>query len=239
MRLNKYIAHSGVASRRHSDELIIAGRVAVNGETVNTPGTRVQPNTDHVTVDNQTIEPTIEQYYFVLNKPVGYITTVTDPFNRKTVMSLLQEIPHRVFPVGRLDCDSEGILLFTNDGDLSYEMIHPRFGVEKEYRVLLQGHPDRDVIQNLRDGIPLDNRMTGPCQVQIHAQDKDTTWLTIILHEGRNRQIRHMCKYIGYSVMRLIRVRFGPIILGHLSPGQWRALSDTEVLDLKDQLIKA
>ena len=171
MRLNKYIAHSGVASRRHSDDLIIAGRVAVNGETVNTPGTRVQPNTDHVTVDNQTIEPATEQYYFVLNKPVGYITTVTDPFNRKTVMSLLQEIPHRVFPVGRLDCDSEGILLFTNDGDLSYEMIHPRFGVEKEYRVLLQGHPDRDVIQKLRDGIPLDNRMTGPCQVQIHSQD--------------------------------------------------------------------
>ena len=98
----------------------------------------------------QTIEPTIEQYYFVLNKPVGYITTVTDPFNRKTVMSLLQEIPHRVFPVGRLDCDSEGILLFTNDGDLSYEMIHPRFGVEKEYRVLLQGHPDRDVIQKFK-----------------------------------------------------------------------------------------
>lgn len=238
MRLNKYIAHSGIASRRHSEDLIVAGRVAVNGEIVESLSVKVQPDIDHITLDGHPIKPTEERYYYLLNKPTGYITTVTDPYNRETVMSLIHKIPHRVFPVGRLDRDSEGILLFTNDGELSFELMHPSFGVDKEYHVLVQGRPSQEIIQRLRDGLPIGGRMTAPCLAEIRSHEKNTTWLTMTLHEGRKRQIRHMCGFVGYPVIRLIRVRFGPFLLDNLSKGEWRPLHNTEILKLKKQLLK-
>ena len=238
MRLNKYIAHSGVTSRRHSEELILAGRIAVNGKIADSLSTKVQPDFDHITLDGETIRPTEVKSYYMLNKPTGYITTVSDPFDRETVMALIKSIPQRVYPVGRLDKDSEGILIFTDDGELSYEMIHPRFGVDKEYRVLVQGRPNQETIQKLSNGVPQGNRVTAPCRVEIHSHEAKNTWMTFTLHEGRKRQIRRMCGFVGYPVIRLIRIRFGPIHLNNLAPGHWRPLQDTELTVLRQHINK-
>lgn len=231
------MAQAGVASRRHSDSMIIAGRVKLNGQTVVSPATQVQPDSDEVTLDDKPLTMSASRKWYLLNKPAGYLTTLNDPFRRPTVVSLIEEIPERVFPVGRLDRDTEGLLLFTNDGSLSYKLTHPRFGFEKEYHVYVKGVPEEGVLGKLRDGITIDGRKTAATKVMILNCDEIGARLSMVLHEGRKRQIRRMCDYVGHPVLRLVRVRLGSLEDKHLPAGKWRALTNGEIsrLEKEDQ----
>ena len=233
MRLNKYLAQAGVASRRHSESMIVSGRVKLNGETVVTLATQVQPDSDVVTVDDKPLKTSSTQRCYLLNKPSGYLTTLYDPFNRPTVASLIQGIPERVFPIGRLDRDTEGLLLFTNDGSLSYKLTHPRFGFEKEYHVQVKGVPREGVLRRLREGVSIEGRTTATARVEVLRSTKTGAWLSMVLHEGRKRQIRRMCDRVGHPVLRLVRVRLGGLADQDLPAGKWRALTHGEIKDLE------
>ena len=233
MRLNRYMARAGVASRRHSESMIVAGRVKLNGEKVVSLATRVQPESDVVTVDDRPLKASETRRCYLLNKPAGYLTTLRDPFNRPTVASLIRDIPERVFPVGRLDCDTEGLLLLTNDGSLGYRLMHPRFGFEKEYHVLVKGLPGEGTLRRLREGIEIDGRTTASAGVAVLRRTKHCTWLSIVLHEGRKRQVRRMCDRVGHPVKRLIRVRLGGLADQDLPAGKWRVLTPGEIEDLE------
>ncbi|MXY97868.1 MAG: rRNA pseudouridine synthase [Gemmatimonadetes bacterium] len=233
MRLNRYMAQAGVASRRHSEAMIVAGRVKLNGEKVVSLATRVHPDSDVVTVDDRTLEVSAARKCYLLNKPAGYLTTLSDPFGRPTVASLIGDIPERVFPVGRLDRDSEGLLLLTNDGALSHRLMHPRFRFEKEYHVLVKGVPREDTLQRLREGVMLDGRTTAKAGVESIRRTKNGNWLSIVLHEGRKRQIRRMCDMVGHPVTRLIRVRLGGLADDGLPAGKWRTLTHGEIEELE------
>ncbi len=213
--------------------MIAAGRVKLNGEKVVSLATQVHPDSDVVTVDDRTLEVTADRKCYLLNKPAGYLTTLSDPFGRPTVASLIRDIPERVFPVGRLDRDSEGLLLLTNDGALGNKLMHPRFRCEKEYHVLVKGVPREDSLQRLREGVVLDGRTTAKAAVESIRRTESDTWLSIVLHEGRKRQIRRMCDMVGHPVMRLIRVRLGGLAGGGLSAGKWRALTHGEIEELE------
>jgi 23S rRNA pseudouridine2605 synthase len=227
-RLQRYLARSGVASRRASEQLIAAGRVRVNGEPVTTLGTSIDTEQDRVEVDSRPVRPASTRAYVALYKPVGVVSTANDPGGRPTVVDLVQH-PGRLYPVGRLDYDSEGLLLLTDDGDLAMRLTHPRYGVEKEYRALVRGRVDQSVLDRLAHGIVLDRRPTAPARFEIAEPTSEGTWLRIVLHEGRNRQIRRMAQVVGLDVARLVRVRVGAVRLGTLRPGEWRALSEREV----------
>lgn len=227
------MAQAGVASRRHSEAMIEAGRVKLNGETVVSLATRVHPESDVVTVDDRTLDVSADRKCYLLNKPAGYLTTLSDPFGRPTVASLIRDIPERVFPVGRLDRDSEGLLLLTNDGALGHRLMHPRFSFEKEYHVLVKGVPREDTLQRLREGVVLDGRTTAKAVVESIRRTESGAWLSIVLHEGRKRQIRRMCDMVGHPVMRLIRVRLGGLDDGGLPAGKWRALTHGEIEELE------
>jgi 23S rRNA pseudouridine2605 synthase len=226
-RLQKVLAQRGIGSRRACEELIAAGRVLVNGE-VAALGRRVEPVTDRVTVDGVpvSIEPGL--VYYLLNKPAGVVSTAWDTHGRPAVTGLVPADP-RVHPVGRLDADSEGLLLLTNDGDLTYRLTHPRFGVEKEYLVVVDGTPRPGAVRCLRDGVDLEDGRTAPARVAMVGP----SGLRITLHEGRNRQVRRMCAAVGHPVRRLVRTRIGPLRLTALAPGEWRELSPTEVRALE------
>jgi len=233
-RLQKVLAQAGVASRRACEELIRQGRVQVNGQVVTELGTKADPNLDEISVDGAPISGPAEKVYLILNKPPGYISTVHDPRGRPTVLDL---IPHqgRLYPVGRLDAESEGLLLLTNDGELTHRLTHPRYEQEKEYRALVKGHPRDAVLSQLRRGVDLEEGRTAPAEVS-RASRKErletppgTTWLRIVIHEGRKRQIRRMCAAVRHPVQRLIRVRMGPLRLGTLKPGQWRPVTKREL----------
>lgn len=213
--------------------MIVAGRVKLNGETVVSLATQVRPDSDVVTVDDRTLEVSAVRKCYLLNKPAGYLTTLSDPFGRPTVASLIRYIPERVFPVGRLDRDSEGLLLLTNDGALSHRLMHPRFRFEKEYHVLVKGVPNEGALRRLREGVVLDGRTTAKAGVESIRHAESGTWLSIVLHEGRKRQIRRMCDQVGHPVMRLIRVRLGGLAGGDLPAGKWRALSHGEIEELE------
>lgn len=213
--------------------MIAAGRVKLNGETVVSLATQVHPDSDVVTVDDRTLEVTADRKCYLLNKPAGYLTTLSDPFGRPTVASLIRDIPERVFPVGRLDRDSEGLLLLTNDGALGNKLMHPRFRCEKEYHVLVKGVPREDSLQRLREGVVLDGRTTAKAAVESIRRTESDTWLSIVLHEGRKRQIRRMCDMVGHPVMRLIRVRLGGLADRGLSAGKWRTLTHGEIEELE------
>ncbi len=232
-RLQKVLARAGVASRRRAEELIRAGRVTVNGRVVTELGARVDPERDVVRVDGRPVrrEPPT---YILLHKPVGVVSTTRDPQGRRTVLDLLPDLGVRLYPVGRLDYDSSGLLLLTNDGELAHRLTHPRFGVEKVYRVRVQGHPSEDDLERLRRGVRLAEGPTAPARVRVLRRDADGTWLEVALREGRNRQVRRMLAALGYGVRALVRVREGPLALRGLQPGQWRHLSDQEVRRLKD-----
>lgn len=230
-RLQRYLARAGVASRRASEEIILQGRVTVNGVRVTTLGTRVGPG-DVVAVDGRPVAIQEKLVYYAVKKPRGYVTTAADPWGRPTVMSLIS-VPERVYPVGRLDVDSEGLLLLTNDGQLAYHLIHPRYGVEKEYLVLVEGAPSEGALEKLRRGVVLDGRKTAPAKVDRGKMEGKETWLTVTIHEGRKRQIRRMLEAVGHKVIRLTRVRFGPVRLGDLAPGEFRQLAPGEVQALK------
>jgi 23S rRNA pseudouridine2605 synthase len=231
-RLQKVLANAGVESRRAAEALILSGRVAVNGAPVTTLGTKVDPERDVVAVDGRPIPRRVRRAYLLLNKPAGYITTLRDPFGRPTVMEFVPDSP-RVYPVGRLDADSEGLILLTNDGDFANTVAHPRHLLEKEYHVAVPGRVTESGLRALRSGVEIDGRMTAPAQVSMLRFDGRTTWLSIAIHEGRNRQIRKMLQSLGYRVERLVRVRIGPIRLGSIPQGSYRHLTTSEIRQLK------
>lgn len=226
-RLHKYLSRAGVASRRKCEELIAAGRVRVNGETVSLPGSKVDPDRDRVEVDGQPVKLPKDHAYWLLNKPAGYVSTVHDPQGRPTVLDLVKQT-RRLYPVGRLDQDSEGLLLLTDDGELTQRLTHPSFEHEKEYQVLVEGRPDERVLQRLRAGVALEDGLSHAADVTVLRSDQAGTWLRVVMHEGRKRQLRRMFDAVGHPVRRLIRVRMGPLTLGHLPPGQSRPLTAQE-----------
>jgi 23S rRNA pseudouridine2605 synthase len=231
-RLQKYLARCGVASRRASEQIIAGGRVRVNGQVAAELGTSVDPSEDRVEVDGRVIMPPVAHAYVLLNKPIGVVSTANDPKGRRTVLDLVQT-DARLFPVGRLDYDSEGLILLTDDGDLALRLTHPRHTVEKEYAALFTGEVTDAALAQLRDGVPLDRRATIPARVERGNSGPDGTWVHITIREGRNRQIRRMAEHVGLGVNRLIRVRIGPLRLGTLPPGSWRTLSAAEVAALQ------
>ena len=237
MRVQKLISMAGIASRRSAERLILEGRVSVNGEVVRTLGGKVDPSTDEVRVDGRRLRHDRRQRYILLNKPRGYVTTRKDPQGRRTVMDLLVGVRDYVYPVGRLDYDSEGLLLLTSDGDLAARLTHPRHDVERVYEVIVMGVPEEGALDQLRRGVSLDGERTRPAQVRRGAAvtkgRQQLTRLTITLKEGRNRQVRRMCASIGHPVRKLTRLRMGPIRLGDLRPGHWRDLSANEIDKLR------
>ena len=237
VRLQKLLSMAGVASRRAAETLILDGRVEVNGEVVTTLGSKADPARDEVRVDGRRLKFDTQPRYILLNKPRGYVTTRSDPEGRRTVMDLLRGVREYVYPVGRLDYDSEGLLLLTSDGDLAARLTHPRHGVERVYEAIVAGVPDRSAIDQLRRGVVLDGARTQPADVRLGNSvgrgGRETTRLTVTLREGRNRQVRRMCAAIGHPVRRLTRVRMGPIGLGDLPEGRWRDLTPREIATLK------
>ncbi|GAB4450743.1 MAG: hypothetical protein Fur0044_46220 [Anaerolineae bacterium] len=233
-RLQKVLAHAGVASRRASETLIEQGRVTVNGQTVTVLGFKVDPRRDVIAVDGQRLpRPSEKPVYLILNKPRDVLTAASDDRGRRTVVDLV-EVAERVYPVGRLDLRSEGLVLLTNDGDLAEKLTHPRSHVEKEYLVLVAGRPTTATLIRWRRGeVEIEGRPTAPAIVERLKLEGENTWLKIILTEGRKRQIRDVAKALGHPVKRLERVRIGPIKLGHLKPGKWRHLNPVEVEQLK------
>jgi len=229
MRLQKYMAQCGIASRRKCEEMIIAGRVAVNDIGIQKMGVDIQPEVDNITVDGKRIRPEVKNHYIIFNKPSGIVTTVHDQFGRKTIMSYFQDIPERIFPIGRLDYDSEGLLILTNDGKLTYRLTHPKHQVKKTYIVKVKGIPTLNQLKIIQNGVILDRIKTAPADVKIMNNNENTSILEIQIHEGRNRQVRRMFEWIGYSVINLRRSQIGSLSLGNLQPGEWRYLSDKEV----------
>ena len=233
-RLQKVLAHAGVASRRASEALIEQGRVTVNGQTVTVLGFKVDPQRDVIAVDGQRLpKPSAKLVYIMLNKPRDVLTTVSDDRGRQTVVNLV-DVEERVYPVGRLDLKSEGLILLTNDGELAEKLTHPRSHLEKEYLVLVAGRPSTPTLARWRRGeIEVEGKPVGRAVVERLKIEGDNTWLKIILTEGRKRQIREVAKALGHPVRKLERVRIGPIKLGHLKPGRWRHLNSVEVQRLK------
>lgn len=229
-RLQKYMAECGVASRRKCEELIEMGKVKVNGHPARL-GDKVNPKKDIVTVRGKRISKDERLYYIMLNKPRGYVTTVSDELGRKTVMDLV-DCDARVYPVGRLDKDSEGLLILTNDGSFANALTHPKHNFAKVYRVTVRPSVDEAVLQKMRNGIEIDGRKTAPCDINIITEQDGRVVLEFILREGRNRQIRKMCEAVGLEVARLKRISVGPVKLGMLKTGQTRRLTDNEVRKL-------
>jgi len=230
-RLNKYLSQAGVASRRQADGLIAAGRVTVNGSLVTVAGARVDETADRVEVDGQRVSPVSGHLYVMLHKPRGYVSTVYDPHAARSALDLVK-VRQRLYPVGRLDKDSEGLLLLTDDGELTQRLTHPRYEHEKEYRLLVAGTPTEANLQRLRQGVDLEDGPTAPAGVAVEGAAEGSTWLRFTLHEGRKRQLRRMCEAIGLPVHRLIRVRIGTLRLGDLAPGKWRFLTEAEKAEL-------
>lgn len=236
-RLQKILARAGLGSRRACEEIIAAGRVRVNGEVAQL-GDKADPQKDQITVDGRPLKGAERMKYVALNKPTGVLSTVTSPDPRPTVLDLV-DVPERLYPVGRLDADSEGLMLLTNDGDLANRLTHPRYGHEKEYRVLVARHPDEEQLNTWRRGVVLeDGSRTAPAQVEVESSYGKGSWLRVVLREGRKRQIREVGKLIGLPVARIIRVRIGSLLLGKLKPGEWRYLTPQEVAALKAPLGK-
>ena len=235
-RLQKILSQAGVASRRASEQLMLEGRVTVNGVAVRELGTKADPSKDDIRVDGRRIRIVEQHRYILLNKPRGYVTTRSDPQRRPTVIDLLGGVREYVYPVGRLDFESEGLLLLTNDGDLAARLTHPRHGVARVYEARVLGRPDDHDLQRLSRGVTIDGRRTLPAEVALAPSRRDAhgTTLTITLHEGRNRQVRRMCEAIGHPVEHLKRIAIGPLRDARLKPGQWRDLHDDEVRKLRN-----
>jgi 23S rRNA pseudouridine2605 synthase len=232
-RLQKIIAHAGFASRREAETMIREGRVTLNGRVVTELGTKADPGRDHIKVDGKLITRAETHRYILLYKPKEVTSTVNDPEGRKTVVDLVRGIRERIYPVGRLDYQSEGLLLLTNDGDLAYQITHPRHGSVKTYHVKVRGVPDSRLIEKLQRGITIEGKRTVPCEIErmktTARNDEGNSWLEVRLREGRNQQIRRMFKAIGHPVMKLRRVAIGPIADPKLLPGEWRELTKQEV----------
>lgn len=238
-RLQKILSSAGVASRRAAEALIQQGRVTVNGTTVTALGTKADPDSDDIRVDGRRVKVVAGRRYILLNKPRGYITSRSDPQRRSTVIDLLERhgIREYVYPVGRLDFDSEGLLLLTSDGDLAARLTHPRHRVEREYEVQVRGVPDHHALERLSRGVVIDGRRTAPARVSLRrtldAARGTESWLSLVIHEGRHRQVRKMLDAVGHPVVRLRRVRIGPISDARLKPGHFRDLTPREIAALR------
>ena len=233
MRLQKYLAECGVASRRHAEEMIRAGRVTVNGTTVTEMGTQVEEG-DKVMVDGRAVRQESTKRYIMYHKPAGEVTTASDPEGRKTVLDHFAHLKQRLYPVGRLDYDSEGLLLLTNDGALTERLLHPSHQVDKTYLARVTGKVSLDTVRLLRQGVMLDDHKTAPAKVRIVKEETFVTVVLVTIHEGRNRQVRRMFEEAGHKVLQLRRVRFGPLELGDLPRGQWRELTGDEIRRLNE-----
>ena len=227
-RLQKLLARAGIASRRAAERLILDGRVGVNGRIVAELGARADLDADEVTLDGERLRPS-RRRTLLLHKPDGVVTTLSDPEGRPTIRTCLPAGFERVFPVGRLDFHSSGVLLLTNDGELAARLLHPRYRIPRTYRVKVHGHPSPATLARLRHGVKLDDGVTGPAQVDVERLLPAKAWLRITIREGRRREVRRMCEALGHPVDRLVRVRFGPVELGRLEPGRWRSLTETEI----------
>jgi len=232
LRLNKFLAHAGVGSRRHSDDLIAAGRVKINGAIVRDLGTRVNPDSDQVAVDDHPVRAE-RHVYWAVNKPRGYLCTNHDPAARPLALDLVPHVDQRVYTVGRLDEDSEGLLLLTNDGDLAQQLMHPRYGVEKTYEVQVAGSPSPADLRQLTTGVWLAEGRVKAKFVKRFKRQGDSTWLKIVLAEGKNREVRRMLAKLNHKVMRLRRVAIGPVRLDRLPKGKSRKLALTEIEALR------
>lgn len=230
VRLQKYIAMCGVASRRKAEELIEKGTVKVNDQKVTELGTKVEIGADKVTVNGRDIKPEQKNFYIMLNKPTGYVSTVSDQFDRPTVLDLVgTDIKSRIFPVGRLDYDTSGLLLLTNDGDFTYKVTHPKFELEKTYIALLKGGITISGLNKLRRGVKIDDYTTAPAKVEIIDAKDGYTKVKITIHEGKNRQVRKMFDTVGSKVVELERISIGTVELGNLPLGHWRHLTSHEI----------
>ncbi len=232
MRLHKYLALCGVASRRAAETLVAEGRVTVNGYAVSNVRRGVDPEADDIRVDGKRVEPE-EKVYIVLNKPTGYLTTMSDPHDRRTVSELVAEIPQRVFPVGRLDMDTHGLLLMTNDGELTYHLTHPKFEISKTYHAVVEGIVSEEALDRLRSGVQLSDGVTSPAQVRLISRRGSESAIEIIIAEGKKRQVRRMCSAVGHEVVELKRVAMAGLALDDLPAGTWRYLSAEEISRLR------
>lgn len=231
MRLSKYLANSGIASRRKAEELILSGIIKVNGKVIKELGTKVDPEKDKITINNKSVSSP-KAVYYLLNKPKGFTTTVKDPYAKKTVLELV-ETNERIFPVGRLDRSTEGLLILTNDGDLTFKLTHPRYEKEKEYEVLTKDQLTEEELKKLETGIKIENKLTGPANIRFIRKDKDKFFYSITIKEGRNRQVRKMFDSLGHPVLELKRIRIDFLTLGKLKKGEYRELSKKEIEKLR------
>lgn len=233
MRLQKYMALCGIASRRKSEEIIKSGRVKVNNKVITEMGVKINPKKDVIKVDNKIIYEEENMIYIMLNKPKGYVTTLKDEKGRKIVIDLIENIKERIFPVGRLDSDTTGLLLLTNDGDLTYKLTHPSNEIPKRYMALVEGIPSKIELEKFRNGIIIDGYITSKAYIKIEKTYKNESILDISIHEGRNRQVRKMCESISHPVKELKRVAIGSLEIGELNIGSWRHLNIEEISYLK------
>ncbi|SRR5579885_3515787 len=233
-RLQKILAEAGVASRREAERMIVNGRIRVNGELVRELGTKADGAKDKITVDGKPIRSAEKKIYIAFHKPVNVMVTRKDPEHRPTVFDYLKDVPARVNYVGRLDFDSEGLLLLTNDGDLLAKLTHPRHEVPKVYQAKITGLISPETLKQLREGVDIGEYVTQKCEAKIFKQNPHNTWIEVVLREGKNRQVRRMLHALGHETLRLVRVAVGPVKLGDLPKGRWRELSRDEVKRLSD-----
>lgn len=231
-RLQKVMAQAGVASRRKCEEWIAAGRVKVNGQLVREMGFKVDPGRDLIEVDGKPIERE-KNVYYMLNKPSGYITSMDDQFKRPIVLDLMKDVPQRLHSIGRLDYDTEGLLILTNDGEITHGLTHPSHEVEKVYNAIVKGAITGDALLALQRGVELEDGKTAPAKVRLVSRKRDISIVELAIHEGRNRQVRRMFDVVGYPVLKLKRTQMGPLTLGSLNTGEFRPLSRKEVAILK------
>ena len=236
IRLNKFISQAGVASRREADKKIEQGRVRVNGRVIQQLGLKIDDKEDKIEIDGIKIVKDSKLVYIMLNKPEGYLVTAKDPLKRSTVMQLLPGMRTRIFSVGRLDLNSKGLLLLTNDGEMSNRLLHPSYKVKKVYRVMVKGRPDATILRKLRKGIILDRRKTAPAKISPIWNDQKKTLLSVEIYEGRKREIRRMFAALGFLVIDLKRIHFARLSLGKLKLGQWRYLTSGEVKKLREMV---
>jgi len=234
MRLQKYISLCGVTSRRKAEKLILEGKVKVNDKVVNELGTVIDIDKDKVKVNDKLIKPERNKVYIMLNKPIGYVTTLKDEQNRKIVTDLIEGVKERIYPVGRLDADTTGLLLLTNDGDITYKLTHPSNEVPKRYIAIVEGVPNKLELERFRKGLKIDGRYTSKAKIKIIRRYEDESILDITIHEGRNRQVKKMCEAINHPVKKLKRIAIGELELGGLNLGEWRYLEDDEIEYLKN-----
>jgi 23S rRNA pseudouridine2605 synthase len=236
-RLQKILSQAGVASRRESEKIITDGRVAVNGAVVTELGTKADPDTDLITVDGKPLTIEEQRVCILLYKPVGYMTTMKDPEGRPIVTDLLKGVKERVYPIGRLDYNTEGLLILTNDGALANMLMHPSHEVDKGYLVRVSGHVSADQMKRLAEGVQLEDGMTAPAKVVPVSESENNSWISITIHEGRYRQVRRMCEAVGLSVVRLKRSRYDFLEIGDMKPGEYRLLQPEEVTRLRRKTV--